>query len=400
MLERLEETDWAALDDAYGPAVKAPARIRALASSDKAKRDKALDELCYTIYHQGTIYAASVEAVPFLLEIVASSEVADRTPALQILQLISIGTSYHEVHASLFLNRERSKTAEWQEHVREEKSWVARIHEALKAAVPVVTVVLQRGSVEERLAAVSLLATLQDNPAVVDALRATALDANPNLGAAAISALGGQNDAPVQLIEECFERSTSELVRTVAAMHMLSHRGPDASGRAVEYLLNHLRTPQVEVRKVYEALPNVGLFLGDLGKALACAPRAAAESAFSFLYEQVKRSPCPLNDSETFGVLMLAVMLNPPPNRDWSKVMLTKEQRMAIRLVADRAWRIEGGRTTTYVNLVHLLESVGLPGKRDEIFALLAGTPEGAQNPEEEAKWLPQSKGRPWWKLF
>src|SRR5258708_1793490 len=123
MLERLEETDWAALDDAYGPAVKAPGRIRALASSDKAKRDKALDELCYTIYHQGTIYAASVAVVPFLLEIVASSEVADRTPALQILQLISTGTSYHEVHASLFLNRERSKTAEWQQSIREEKAW-------------------------------------------------------------------------------------------------------------------------------------------------------------------------------------------------------------------------------------------------------------------------------------
>src|SRR3954470_8949329 len=121
MLERLDETDWSALHDAYGPAVETPRRIRALASSDKAKREKALDELCYTIYHQGTIYAPSVAAVPFLLEIVGSSEVMDRTEALQILQLISTGTSYHEVHAGLLLNRERANTSEWQEHVREEQ---------------------------------------------------------------------------------------------------------------------------------------------------------------------------------------------------------------------------------------------------------------------------------------
>src|SRR4051794_28899586 len=129
MLERLDETDWGALHDAYGPAAKTPRRIRALASSDKAKREKALDRLSYTIYHQGTIYSASVAAVPFLLEIVGSPEVPDRTAALQILQLLSTGTSYHEVHGGLFLNREQANTSEWQEHIREEKSWVEQIHQ-------------------------------------------------------------------------------------------------------------------------------------------------------------------------------------------------------------------------------------------------------------------------------
>src|SRR5690349_10123588 len=117
MLETLDQTDWSALEDAYGPAIETPGRIRDLASPDKAKREKALDELSYTIYHQGTIYSASVAAVPFLLEIVACSKIADRTPALKILRSLSTGTSYHEVHASLIFNRETSKTAEWQEKV-------------------------------------------------------------------------------------------------------------------------------------------------------------------------------------------------------------------------------------------------------------------------------------------
>jgi len=147
-------------------------------------------------------------------------------------------------------------------------------------------------------------------------------------------------------------------------------------------------------------LPDVGTFLGDLGKALASGPRAPAEEAFPLLYEEVKRSPYPLNDSETFGLLILAVTLNPPPGREWSGVTLTRQQRLAIRLVADRAWRIDDGVPTVTGNIVDLLERVGLPGKREQLFALLAGTPEGAQTPEEEAKWSPQSKRRPWWKFF
>src|SRR5215471_3219112 len=113
MFETLDQIDWSALQDAYGPATGAPRRIRALASASKRKREKALDHLFFTIYHQGTIYSSSVAAVPFLLEIVGSSEVADRSAALELLQALSTGTSYHEVHAPPFFNREKSKTPEW-----------------------------------------------------------------------------------------------------------------------------------------------------------------------------------------------------------------------------------------------------------------------------------------------
>jgi len=188
VLETLDQTDWNALQDAYGPSTGTPARIRALASSRKTSRDKALEALLSTIYHQGTIYSASVAAVPFLLEIVAASEVSDRRPALQILQALSTGCSHHEAHASLFFNREKAKTVEWQEKVQEEKGWVSQIHQRLSAAVPRIIEVLQRASLDERLAAISLLATLQDNPLAVEAASAAALDPNPVLGAAAISA--------------------------------------------------------------------------------------------------------------------------------------------------------------------------------------------------------------------
>lgn len=398
MFETLDQIDWSALHDAYGPSTGTPRRIRALASPNFAVRRKALDELFNTIHHQGTIYAVSVEAVPFLMEIVASSEVVDRTQTLELLQALSTGASYHEVHAGLFFNREKSKTPEWQDKVHEEKSWVTSIHEQLSEAVPKITAVLQNGNPEERVAAVSLLATLQDNPVAVEALRIAALDSGPTLSAAALSAIGSGDKAPFQMFEDCFECAGNELVRTVAAIQILCRRGERAPAAVVEYLIDHLRHPKPDVRKAYQELPDVGAFLGDLGKALACASKEAAEQAFPLLYEEVERSPYYLNYSETRGVLILAANLNPPPDGDWAKIVLTQPQRQAIRLVADRAWRIESGRPTTSLNIVELLESVGLPSEREEIFAMLAGMPEGVQTPKEERKW--SGKRRPWWKFF
>ena len=72
--------EWA-LNDAYGPSVGTPRWIRDLASPSPDTRERACRDLGCTIYHQGTIYAASVAAVPFLLEIIASEEVVDRTSA-------------------------------------------------------------------------------------------------------------------------------------------------------------------------------------------------------------------------------------------------------------------------------------------------------------------------------
>jgi hypothetical protein len=397
MFETLDQVEWDKLNDAYGPAGAIPGRIRMLASPKKSKRERALEDLSYTIYHQGTIYDSSVAAVPFLLEIVASAEVEDRTPALELLQALSTGCSYHEAHASLFFNREKSKTPEWEEKVREEKGWVGAIHEKLTAAVPLIVEVPAKGRETERMAAASLLATLWDHPKALESLVAATGDHNPWVSATAISAIGSRDDVPLNVLQQCFDKAKTDDVKTVAAMQILRHADRNSPPEPVEHLLKQLRSPNEEARKCYEKLPDVGAFLGDLGKALSRAPRPAAEEAFPLLYERVKQSPYSLNYSENYGVLVLAVMLNPPPERNWSGFTLTREQRMAIRLVADRAWRIERGTRSMCINLVDLLESVGLPKKREEVFALLAGTSEGYQTEREIAQWSNTSK-QAWWR--
>jgi hypothetical protein len=58
--------EWAGLTHAYGSAQDVPVLIRSLVSPDADVRSAALDELFGSIFHQGTVYAASAPAVPFL----------------------------------------------------------------------------------------------------------------------------------------------------------------------------------------------------------------------------------------------------------------------------------------------------------------------------------------------
>ena len=69
MLAGLEMVDWAALDHAYGPADDLPQVIRAAASTDEEQAEAAVDELFSSVFHQGTVYSASVTVVPFVAEL-------------------------------------------------------------------------------------------------------------------------------------------------------------------------------------------------------------------------------------------------------------------------------------------------------------------------------------------
>jgi hypothetical protein len=64
--EELDAVDWASLTHAYGGAEDVPHLVRSLYSDDAEEVDEALYELYGNVLHQGSVYPASVEAVPFL----------------------------------------------------------------------------------------------------------------------------------------------------------------------------------------------------------------------------------------------------------------------------------------------------------------------------------------------
>ncbi|GGM26415.1 hypothetical protein GCM10010129_83630 [Streptomyces fumigatiscleroticus] len=64
--EELDTIDWPSLYHAYGDGSDVPDWIRALYSDDADRVDKVLDELFNSVLHQGSVYPATVAAVPFL----------------------------------------------------------------------------------------------------------------------------------------------------------------------------------------------------------------------------------------------------------------------------------------------------------------------------------------------
>jgi hypothetical protein len=85
-VRRLDEVNWADLDDAYGTANDLPDLLRSLADGEMESVGEIYGALC----HQGTRYSASAAAVPYLADILATADV-DAVPVLMTLGSIAIG---------------------------------------------------------------------------------------------------------------------------------------------------------------------------------------------------------------------------------------------------------------------------------------------------------------------
>src|SRR5262245_2170965 len=98
MLEGLDKIDWSELAHAYGAADDVPDLLRSLASADSDERENAFHELYGNIWHQGTVYAATVQVVPFLLELLESPKVESKDQILVLLAHLARGGSRPDVH--------------------------------------------------------------------------------------------------------------------------------------------------------------------------------------------------------------------------------------------------------------------------------------------------------------
>lgn len=77
----MDAIDWTSRYAAYGAATRVPGLVAALADSDEAQRAAAVDELCGTVWHQGTVYDASPAVVPSLVAVLTDRAGDARTRA-------------------------------------------------------------------------------------------------------------------------------------------------------------------------------------------------------------------------------------------------------------------------------------------------------------------------------
>jgi hypothetical protein len=132
MLEKLNTIDWSKLQHAYGNASDVPELIRALASDDVEKRQKAYGNLNGNIIHQGSIYEAAAYAVPFFIELLQFENVLDKHHTLQLLSSLARGGSWHQSHQHIdWLFRKEGEKPEFQEKVRSEVNHVKASYDAV-----------------------------------------------------------------------------------------------------------------------------------------------------------------------------------------------------------------------------------------------------------------------------
>lgn len=73
VLDGLDVVAWGELSHAYGSACDTPELLRQASSEDREIASAAISELHGSIFHQGTVYPATVAAVPFLAELAAAA---------------------------------------------------------------------------------------------------------------------------------------------------------------------------------------------------------------------------------------------------------------------------------------------------------------------------------------
>lgn len=397
VLERIDDIDWARLSHAYGPADDVPDQIRALRSDERDVRRKALHQLYGNIYHQGTRYEATAHAVPFLLEVLAARDTADRAEVLGLLTAITVGYDEYYLPDSVPIADHRRQavggdvllaaqprsddedddgeaTYEYLESLSEDDqnrfhAFVAvAAYDAVRAGVPLFRTLLAEDDDELRIAAAYALAWFpEDADGSVPALAGVAERfPGPESAAAvatalvAIGLLGG--DVPAAALADA-----RPSVRWAAAIAQAQTLRSDVPQAAVTELL----TWAGGTTEADERIPFLG---GDLagyaGLAMQQAGPRHTDAAFSALLARIPS----VSAMEALSVVAAALRQAfpaGPPTPDTSFPDLTEPQRRLLQTLADSpgTWLLNGW---PFGNFRLLIGSYQLPADCDTMRAYTA----------------------------
>jgi hypothetical protein len=164
MLAGLDDIDWHSLRHAYGPADDVSGQLRSLLSSDPEEREKAVCELFSNIWHQGTIYEATIFAVPFLIELLASPGTPDKQSIACLLASIATGTgNLRQLSESQWKSIFAKQGKDFETERRRDADITRRVHEAVRAALPLLVPFLSDPAPDLRICIPPALAEFPDN---------------------------------------------------------------------------------------------------------------------------------------------------------------------------------------------------------------------------------------------
>jgi HEAT repeat protein len=362
MLERLDAVNWHELEHAYGKADDVPDLLRNLASSNAQTRQNALSELYSNIYHQGTVFEATVYAVPFLLELSQTETVKDRDLILIYLAHLASGHSYLEVHQDALFYAEELHNSEFPTQIQQEMTWVRNVKLAVCNDPNIYLNLLGHSEPHLRAAAPYTLASCQQcsSEIVARLKKCLSQESHPQVKASLIFSLGvlePPESASLQLFVN-FLNSEDDLVQLAAAMTLARLAKDKTPPKAVAILIGAIQN-SASIRALTDRFPwfncdvvsdasNFLSYLGTAGSFAIPALISALETVDSYSVLSIVRSLLYL---AFYGQKSAVTTQN-----------ITAEQRSVLEAIAScsNVWQFN-------TNMANILKAFGLPEQRNQL---------------------------------
>jgi hypothetical protein len=217
-LAGLEVINWSELEHAYGPSDDVPILLRQLQSADPEVYLSALDKLLSSIYHQGSRYSASVEAVPFLYSLINCKATMQRESLIWLVTSLAVGHPDWSVPHGIDLATWQKQISELQGKGRDYKLHEYNTYQAAERGLP------------------SMVRCLGDESASVRAMAAHALAFFPR-----------QSETSVAVLTDLFDRETSSAVRGTIVLAIAVMQAPIDRNAAKSAIMQ-------QVKDYYEAV--------------------------------------------------------------------------------------------------------------------------------------------------
>jgi hypothetical protein len=237
MLDKLDDVPWRELHHAYGTADDVPGLLRALAKSDD-RQNEALYELFGNIWHQGTVYEASAYAVPFLVELAATTRLTRRDEILGLIGALADGRSYLDVHGGpdQFVGKQLRQQSGFEERMKRELENVNLTRAAVLGHQREVLQLLSDATPMVRAGAAYVLSRFPEakaefGPAVIHAA-AFEIEDLPRAGMLwCIGAMGDESPEAISLLETVLHKNSDPRQTFAAAIAL--HQVTEQIDRAV-----------------------------------------------------------------------------------------------------------------------------------------------------------------------
>ena len=158
LLQKVAQFDWSKVEHAHGPAVDVPDLFRALAEGNKKARDEAWYTLYGNLWHQGTIYAATAQTVPYFCELLPLLPPEEQVRLLVYFVRLYNGQGYWSVHQSLTA---LPQPVDMLDQIQQEQKVIAATREAVTQGAPIYIEILDAKQHGPRIASAYLLGLLQ-----------------------------------------------------------------------------------------------------------------------------------------------------------------------------------------------------------------------------------------------